>query len=165
MAKQLVFGTIEFRVRFILSIANILKYTPTANLKVLDQNTSNWFANQPFKLNCLFSQSSSTAFSCFSDPYLRFMLEEGWNMQNLRKARRLNIIYQNMNNLEDVMVKTISDNPNFNINLTSINNKIKTLKPGVATFSSFYRDKYSSSTDDLISFDTILDFDNYKVLI
>lgn len=70
-----------------------------------------------------------------------------------------------MNNLEDVMVKTISDNPNFNINLTSINNKIKTLKPGVATFSSFYRDKYSSSTDDLISFDTILDFDNYKVLI
>lgn len=63
------------------------------------------------------------------------------------------------------MVRTISDKPDFTINITRITYKMNSLKEGLVSFSSFYHDQYANFTENLISFDTRLTFQNYKVFL
>lgn len=64
------------------------------------------------------------------DYYTKFLLEEEWQVHIVRMpARRVNIIYQNLQDEEDIMVKSISSIQDISIkNAGKIKEKFKKLK-------------------------------------
>lgn len=64
------------------------------------------------------------------DYYTKFLLEEEWQVHIVpMPARRVNIIYQNLQDEEDIMVKSISSIQDISIkNAGKIKEKFKKLK-------------------------------------
>lgn len=101
------------------------------------------------------------------DFYTKFIVESGWKFQATRPVRRFNLIYQNLNDENDIMIKSISNISDMKLtDIPRLNDQFKTVNSTNTLYiSSFYKDVYGQSSENLVSFSTQLLFSNYRILI
>ena len=168
IAKK-IFSTIEMYSNFLVQLSNSFQfftknpglYTSLETSNPQWPNLTSTFSNSTFYLPGYYYLNSNSTFTAlpYIDELLSKMIRKSTDMNNIK---RINVYVQDINNNNDLTVRTIPGTNNFTIpSLNEITQRFQGITPNLLNISFPYTDVLSlSSNEQLIALRTVLNTSN-----